>query len=106
MAELLASASSKVRGLFSGQKINGVVSAKTPRSLILDIGGKSEGMVAEKAFIEARDFIKTLKIGDTVTATHLILPGKDWKRPSKGKWLLPFSVRGLTLPELRLISTG
>src|SRR3990170_3271739 len=77
MAELLASASSKVRGLSSGQKINGVVSAKTPRSLILDIGGKSEGMVAEKAFIEARDFIKTLKIGDTVTATVLIPENRD-----------------------------
>src|SRR3972149_7915176 len=77
MAELLASASSKVRGLSSGQKINGVVSAKTPRSLILDIGGKSEGVVAEKPFVEARDFIKTLEIGDTVTVSVLIPETKE-----------------------------
>lgn len=77
MAELLASAPNKIRGLSSGQKINGVVSAKTPRSLILDIGGKSEGVVAEKAFVEAHDFIKTLKIGDTVTATVLIPENRD-----------------------------
>lgn len=72
MAELLASAETKIRGFSSGQKVRGKVVSKNSKSLILDIGGKSEGVVAEKAFVEARDFIKTLKVGDVVTGTVLI----------------------------------
>lgn len=77
MAELLASAKSPVRGLSAGQKLQGKVVSKNPKSLILDIGGKSEGVVAEKAFVEARDFIKTLEIGDTVTVSVLIPETKE-----------------------------
>src|SRR3989304_6499739 len=72
MAELLASAQNKITAFSSGQKVRGIVTSKNSKSLILDIGGKSEGIVAEKAFIEGRDFIKTLKKGDSVTATVII----------------------------------
>lgn len=72
MAELLAQSSFKVRGFSSGDKVKAKVVAKNPKSLILDIGGKSEGMVAEKAFIESKDFIKTLNIGDEVMATVIV----------------------------------
>lgn len=77
MAELLASAETKIRGFSTGQKIKGKVVSKNSKSLILDIGGKSEGVVAEKAFIEARDFIKTLKAGDEVNATVLVPETRD-----------------------------
>ncbi len=77
MAELLASAKSKVKSFSVGQRIEGKVIAKTPKSLILDIGGKSEGIVAEKAFAEARDFIKSLKVGDVVTASVLISESRE-----------------------------
>jgi len=77
MAELLASAAIPIKALSTGQKVKGVVIAKSSKSLILDIGGKSEGVVAEKAFVEAKDFIKTLKIGDKVTATVIIPETKD-----------------------------
>jgi small subunit ribosomal protein S1 len=40
--------------------------------LVLDIGAKSEGLVAEKAFEESKEFIKGLKIGDIVKA-HVIV---------------------------------
>lgn len=72
MADLLASQGKKKLGFTVGQRIKAKVIAKTSKSLILDIGGKSEGVVAEKAFIEARDFIKGLKIGDEVTATVIV----------------------------------
>ena len=77
MAELLASAGAKIRAFTTGQKVKATVVSKNSKSLILDIGGKSEGVVAEKAFVEARDFIKTLKVGDTVTGTVLIPETRD-----------------------------
>jgi small subunit ribosomal protein S1 len=77
MAELLASAKNKVRTFSVGQKIEGKVIAKNSKSLLLDIGGKSEGIVAEKAFAEARDFIKNLKVGDVITATVLVAESRE-----------------------------
>lgn len=72
MADLLASAKSSVRGFSQGQKITAKVLKKNDDSLIFDIGGKSEGVVKERAFSEARDFIKGLKEGDEVIASVLI----------------------------------
>jgi small subunit ribosomal protein S1 len=72
MAELLAGSTAKIKGYTLGDKVRATVLAKTPKALILDIGGKSEGMVAEKAFQEAKEFIRTLEIGDEVTAMVLV----------------------------------
>lgn len=77
MAELLAAYQPKLATVSVGQKIKAKVIAKTKKALILDIGGKSEGLVTEKAFVEARDFIKTLKVGDTVTVTVLVAEGRE-----------------------------
>ena len=77
MAELLATAQSAIRSFPVGQKVKAKVIAKTPKALVLDIGGKSEGLVTEKAFIEARDFIKTLKVGDEVWVSVLISENAD-----------------------------
>jgi ribosomal protein S1 len=72
MAELLAGTTTKIKGYTLGDKVKATVIAKTPKALILDIGGKSEGMVAEKAFQEAKEFIRTLEVGDSVTAMVLV----------------------------------
>ena len=72
MEGLLASYQGAIHGFLKGQRIKGKVIAKTPKALVLDIGGKSEGLVTEKAFIEARDYIKTLKVGDEVSTAVLI----------------------------------
>ena len=77
MAELLAKYGSKTTGFSVGQRIKAKVIAKTPKGLILDIGGKSEGMVAEKAYAEAKDFIKTLKVGDEVIASVLVTETRE-----------------------------
>jgi ribosomal protein S1 len=77
MAELLAKYKQKIVSFSAGQKVTGKVIEINPKSLILDIGGKSEGTVAEKAFVEARDFIKTLKVGDEITAVVLIPETRD-----------------------------
>ena len=77
MSELLAKAGKKLVSYSVGQKIRAKVVSKTHKALILDIGGKSEGIVTEKAFIEARDFIKTLKVGDEVNTSVLIPESRD-----------------------------
>lgn len=77
MADLLASAKSSVKKLTSGQKIKGRVLVINDGSVIIDIGAKSEGIVAERAFSEAREFINTLKVGDEVLATVLFPETRD-----------------------------
>lgn len=72
MADLLASSKVKPRGLLRGDVLSGVVIDKSSKSLILDIGGKSEGLVAEKAYQESREFIRALEIGDEVTAKVIV----------------------------------
>jgi small subunit ribosomal protein S1 len=72
MAELLAVYGATAKGFSRGQKIKAKITSISSRSVVLDIGGKSEGLVTEKAFAEARDFIKTLKVGDEVIASVLI----------------------------------
>lgn len=77
MADLLAKSAKTPMAYMVGQKVLAKVIAKNPKSIIFDIGGKSEGVVAEKAFIEARDFIKTLKIGDEVFTNVLVTETRE-----------------------------
>jgi len=77
MAELLAFAKYTVKRFALGEKVEGTVLEITPKALILDIGGKSEGIVAEKAFLEARDFIRNLKVGDKVKGEVIVSETPD-----------------------------
>jgi ribosomal protein S1 len=72
MADLLASYETKPKRFSLGEKVEGIVIDKLPSALVLDIGGKSEGMVAEKAYIESKDFIRQLEIGDKVTGRVIV----------------------------------
>ncbi len=72
MADLLAKASQKPHSFKKGDKVEGKVLEITSKALILDIGGKSEGIVAEKAFLEARNFIRQLKVGDKVAGEVIV----------------------------------
>ncbi|OGM04388.1 hypothetical protein A2715_06245 [Candidatus Woesebacteria bacterium RIFCSPHIGHO2_01_FULL_39_32] len=60
-----------------GDKVKGKIISIDSARVVVDIGGKSEGMVAEKAFKEAEDFIKTLKVGDEIEATVLVSETRD-----------------------------
>lgn len=72
MEELLAEAKTPISAFSKGQKVEGKVINISKKSVTFDIGGKSEGLVAERAFVEAKDFIKSLKVRDIVAATVLI----------------------------------
>lgn len=69
MEELLANTGYQVKGFRSGEKIKAKIIEIGPKWVIFDVGGKSEGVLSEMYFQEAREYIKTLKVGDTVNAT-------------------------------------
>jgi small subunit ribosomal protein S1 len=77
MEELLAAFKHKVKVFSRGEKVKGKVVDITPKSVVMDIGGKSEGLVAEKAFDEAKEFIKGLEIGDEVLAKVIVSETPD-----------------------------
>lgn len=72
MEDILASLGSNLQPLKKDQIVKGKVVEKNSNSLVLDIGGKSLGLVTEKAFFEAKDFIRHLEIGDEVEGKVLI----------------------------------
>lgn len=68
MEELLALEENKVRGLKKGEIIDGLVSEITAKSIFIDVGAKSDGVVLGREFDRSKDFIKNLKPGDKVKA--------------------------------------
>jgi len=72
MAELLAKAKNKVANFTKGQRVEATVLSKSPEMVVFDIGGKSEGLVKEKGYTDAKEFIETLKVGQKVMATVLV----------------------------------
>lgn len=77
MAELLQVYGGAPKGLTRGQKVKGKVTEKSSKRLLLDIEGKGEGLVAEKAFDEAKSFIKGLEVGDEVIAEVIVAETPD-----------------------------
>ena len=77
MAELLARAKNKVQQFTKGQRTEAVVLSKSPTAVIFDVGGKSEGIVKEKGYTDAKEFIETLKVGDKVLVTVLVPETRD-----------------------------
>jgi len=72
MEKLLAKHEAEVKSYSQGDKVRGKIQEITPKRVVVDIGGKSEAIVAEKAFKEAESYIKTLKVGDIVEASVII----------------------------------
>ncbi len=71
MAELLAQTKTTIIVPQRGQTIAGVVKTKTRKQLIIDIGAKTEGVVSDKEFDLASDYIEELKEGDKIEAVVL-----------------------------------
>lgn len=77
MAELLARAKSKVQKFAKGQRVEGKLISKTDSTVLFDVGGKSEGIVKEKGYTDAKEFIETLRPGDKVLVTILVPETRD-----------------------------
>lgn len=68
MAELLASASSKMVIPKKGDTLEGTITAISKKSLTIDVGAKTEGIVVDKEFESSMDYVSDLKVGDKVEA--------------------------------------
>lgn len=77
MAELLAKSKSRVQQFTKGQRVEATLLSKAPNLLVFDVGGKSEGLVKEKGYTDAKEFIETLKVGDKVLVTVLVPETRD-----------------------------
>lgn len=66
MEELLASQTKKITALYRGQEVEGEIVAFTQREITLDLGAKSEGILATRDI--PKDRLKGLKVGDRLKA--------------------------------------
>ena len=55
MADLLASTNYKILTLKRGQEIEGKVVSATPTEILIDVGGKSEGIITGRELSASRD---------------------------------------------------
>lgn len=68
MAELMAKHEATIVTPQKGQMVTGKIVAKNRRSLVVDIGSKTEGFVSDREFSFSQDFIDSLNVGDTIEA--------------------------------------
>lgn len=71
MDELLASLGDTIVVPKKGQVVKGTITGIDKKSMTVDIGAKTEGLVIEKEFDVAQDYIKELKVGEEIEAVVL-----------------------------------
>jgi len=68
MDKLMAGSASFPGALKRGQQVEGVISSVGKKIILIDIGAKTEGMVAGDDLVEAYDMLEGLKVGDKISA--------------------------------------
>lgn len=68
MAALMESVGASVITPQKGKLVKGRIVAKNRRSLVLDIGSKTEGVVSDREYSFSQDYIATLNVGDEIEA--------------------------------------
>lgn len=76
MDELMAQIGGLNMILKKGDTINGVVVSVSPREVLIDIGKKSFGIVAEWELEQVKEYASSLKVGDKIAA-QVINPEND-----------------------------
>lgn len=66
MEELLSQTGYQIKGVKRGDIVEGTILSVSPRQLLLDIGGKGEGVVHEKEMPYITDLVRQLKPGDKI----------------------------------------
>jgi ribosomal protein S1 len=77
MQDLLKKYGSSVKGFTRGEKVQAKILEINKKSAAFDVGGKAEGVLKDLYFQEARDYLRTLKVGDTVNALVMEPENKD-----------------------------
>lgn len=68
MADLLAMEGEKVKGLRKGEIVDGIVTEVASKTIYIDVGAKTDGVILGKEFEKQKDYIRSLKPGDKVKA--------------------------------------
>lgn len=76
MEELLADVGYGFKGFKRGQFVSGTVSSISGKEVLIDFGGKTEGVVGEKEWEEVKGFVSKLKVGEPIEAM-VISPEND-----------------------------
>lgn len=76
MEELLATADSSKLSIKRGDTVEGTVVSVSPREVLVDIGRKSYGIIAEWELEQVKEYASLLKIGDKIIA-QIINPEND-----------------------------
>lgn len=76
MADLLASSKSQIPALKRGQEVVGKVVAVSNSEILVDIGAKSEGIIAGRELSSGRDIVAKVQVGDSIEAT-VMYPEND-----------------------------
>ncbi len=86
MEELLASEGVELFGFKKGQEVKGKITAIKNKAIYIDIGGKTDAIVASKEYEFVKDYIADLKIGDEIEV--------QVKSPENDKGQILVSIRG------------
>lgn len=76
MADLLASSKSQIPALKRGQDVVGKVVAFSTSEILVDIGAKSEGIIAGRELSAGREIVAKIQVGDSIEAT-VMYPEND-----------------------------
>jgi ribosomal protein S1 len=76
MEELLASTGYTLKGYKKGDTVEGKVTKVTAKEVLVDIGGKAEGVVMDRELELFKDLLMALAIGDDVVA-QIVVPEND-----------------------------
>jgi len=68
MEELLSSVGQKIKGLKRGEFVVGKITEIRSKTMYVDVGGKTEGIITGKELGLIKDFASRLKVGDEVNA--------------------------------------
>lgn len=100
MDELLTQTGYALKGLKRGNLVEGVITYISPREILVDVGAKSEGIVSDRDFALLSDLLKTLKVGDKVTA-YVVNPEDDSGRLILSLRKAGFDYKWKTLAEAK-----
>ena len=77
MADLLAKRKSAITCPQKGSEVEGKVTEMGRDRVVINIGGKFQGVIAGKALIEGREILKTVKVGDTLKGQVIVSETRD-----------------------------
>lgn len=72
MEELLSQTGYNLKGTKKGDVVEGTITKVTAREILVDIGGKSEGVVMDRELEFYKDMLMSLNVGDRVTAQIIV----------------------------------